>query len=374
MSKATEPDLTKRSVQLPKEKGLFQDDKICKIRMTKQIIIHVAIGSKNPCKIESVKGAFQKVFNNASSSNLDKNDAEKYQIVYTNHNVPSKVNDQPMGDDETLLGAKNRALGAFEAAKELYLDAIQNKEERKDEESNSAIDEGDNTQREAEERLQQIIACGMPAFGVGLEGGVEVYSTSCSQHMKEKDYDNNHDDDDDEKKTKKELWCMAWMAIVADYDTISNICTLCKHESSSFEANGINTMNSTEANKNDDKNEDTAGTDTGTGSNNNTSSSSLSTIKYKWGISKTASFKLPNRISHLVLEKKIELGHADDVLFNRVNSKHGSGTVGILTKSIITRSLYYDHALVLALSSFIWPEHYDDDDDDDDDGKELNIE
>ena len=87
------------------------------------------------------------------------------------------------------------------------------------------------------------------------------------------------------------------------------------------------------------------------------------------GISKIASFKLPNRISYLVLEKKVELGHADDVLFNRVNSKHGSGTVGILTKSIITRSLYYDHALVLALSSFIWPEHYDDDD-----GKELNIE
>ena len=40
----------------------------------------------------------------------------------------------------------------------------------------------------------------MPAFGVGLEGGVEVYSTSCSQHMKEKDYDNNHDDDDDDEK------------------------------------------------------------------------------------------------------------------------------------------------------------------------------
>ena len=45
----------------------------------------------------------------------------------------------------------------------------------------------------------------MPAFGVGLEGGVEVYSTSCSQHMKEKDYDNNHDDDndDDEKRRKR---------------------------------------------------------------------------------------------------------------------------------------------------------------------------
>ena len=71
------------------------------------------------------------------------------------------------------------------------------------------------------------------------------------------------------------------------------------------------------------------------------------------------SSRLPQKISHLILNEKVELGHADDMVFNRVNSKQGSGTVGILTNHLITRSEYYDHALILALISFIWPEHYD---------------
>lgn len=76
------------------------------------------------------------------------------------------------------------------------------------------------------------------------------------------------------------------------------------------------------------------------------------------GIAKTSSFKLPWKISQLILENGMELGHADDFLFNRVDSKRGSGIVGILTSSTITRSVYYDHALKLALIPFIWPEHY----------------
>jgi len=76
------------------------------------------------------------------------------------------------------------------------------------------------------------------------------------------------------------------------------------------------------------------------------------------GVAKTSSFQLPKKISQLVLEDHLELGHADDRVFNRVNSKQGSGTVGVLTNSMITRTLYYDHALKLALIPFMWPELY----------------
>ena len=275
--------------------------------------IHVAIGSQNPCKIDSVKSAFQKVFQctnlttsshydhhengNASSSSSSSSLSSSFtsfELVFSYHNVESKVNDQPIGDDETLQGAKNRALGALQAAREMTINK-------------------DNTNTDGNN--DSIIDYGPPDFGVGLEGGIEI---------KQKNSDNNNDDDDN---GAKEVWCMAWMAIVA---TNTTMCTFCKHESSSFQHD-----NNTHNNKNSDN-----------------------TSALKWGISKTSSFLLPNKISSMLLTQNIELGTADDLVFNRVNSKQGSGTVGILTNHLITRSDYYDHALVLALISFIWPEHY----------------
>ncbi len=237
--------------------------------------IHVAIGSQNPCKIDSVKSAFHKVFQNLNNNNND-NDKIVYELVFSSHNVPSKVNDQPVGDDETLLGARNRAMGALESAMKLHSSSNTN---------DDSIDQ-----------------YGPPHFGVGLEGGIEIKESS-------------HNYGDSTSKNKQ-LWCMAWMAIVGSNSTI---CTSCKDESSTF----------------NDTNE-----------------------KIQWSTSKTASFLLPNKISDLILNHNYELGHADDVIFNRVNSKQKSGTVGVLTKGLITRSDYYDHALILALVGFIWPEHY----------------
>jgi len=74
-----------------------------------------------------------------------------------------------------------------------------------------------------------------------------------------------------------------------------------------------------------------------------------------WGFGKTGSFVLPNKITELVRHEGMELGRADDMVFNRVNSKQGSGTVGILTNFMIDRSEYYVHALKLALIPWIWP-------------------
>jgi non-canonical (house-cleaning) NTP pyrophosphatase len=77
-----------------------------------------------------------------------------------------------------------------------------------------------------------------------------------------------------------------------------------------------------------------------------------------FGFAKTASFALPREIVRLVVEEKLELGDADDRVFQRVKSKHGGGTVGILTNHMIDRSEYYEHALQLALIPWIRPEMY----------------
>lgn len=137
----------------------------------------------------------------------------------------------------------------------------------------------------------------IPDFAVGLEGGLEkvVY------------------------EKHEELWCMAWMAIVGSK---SKACTSAKAEDDGYcpvhgESKSLN-----------------------------------------WGYAKTGSFLLPPAICDLVLNKGMELGHADDVVFNRVNSKHGSGTVGVLTKGEIDRTEYYVHALKLALIPWIRPKLY----------------
>ena len=62
----------------------------------------MAVGSKNPVKLDSSNLALIELF------------AEQ-QCEVEGFNVPSEVRDQPYGDEETVLGAKNRARHAFEA-------------------------------------------------------------------------------------------------------------------------------------------------------------------------------------------------------------------------------------------------------------------
>jgi inosine/xanthosine triphosphatase len=63
--------------------------------------IVVVVGSTNPVKVEATTIAFQKIFPHS----------ELLSIV--GFNVSSGIRDQPFGDEETKLGAKNRAEASF---------------------------------------------------------------------------------------------------------------------------------------------------------------------------------------------------------------------------------------------------------------------
>lgn len=73
------------------------------------------------------------------------------------------------------------------------------------------------------------------------------------------------------------------------------------------------------------------------------------------GKGRTGAYFLPDETARLV-RSGVELGHADDQVFGRSNSKHDSGSVGILTHDIITRTTYYIHAVILALIPFVNPQ------------------
>lgn len=73
------------------------------------------------------------------------------------------------------------------------------------------------------------------------------------------------------------------------------------------------------------------------------------------GRSRTSSFVLPDELTALIRAGH-ELGHADDKLFGRENSKQGNGAIGILTGDHITRTDFYAEAMVMALIPFINPD------------------
>ena len=178
----------------------------------------VAVGSTNPVKIAAAKEGMEK----AITGTL---------IECEGFSSPSGVPDQPVGDEETRLGATNRAIHAYEAYKCAHEGAS-------------------------------------PEYSVGLEGGIA--------------------------RTQYGMECFAYMVIY----------------------NGD-----------------------------------------KFGAARTCTFQLPDAIADLV-DGGMELGDADDRVFSTVNSKQGQGTVGQLTKGVISRTAYYVDAIVLAYVPFNWPQFY----------------
>ncbi len=75
------------------------------------------------------------------------------------------------------------------------------------------------------------------------------------------------------------------------------------------------------------------------------------------GQARTAAFQLPEAVAELV-RGGLELGDADDLLFQTSNSKRRNGAVGLLTGDVITRSELYTPAVQLALIPFLRPELY----------------
>ena len=178
--------------------------------------LNVAVGSCNPVKVEAVRRAFAAAFPDS-------------EVTVSKHDVPSGVSDQPRGEEETRLGAQQRARGALAAA--------------------AAAD-----------------------YGVGLEGGV-VDAASGG------------------------LESIGCMAIVRGRDG-------------------------------------------------------------RESVSRTASFPLPPRVARLVRGEepgygKMELGAADDVVFNDIGSKQKGGAVAKVTNGLLDRARYYEHALLCACAPFL---------------------
>jgi len=82
--------------------------------------IYVVVATASELKLQSVKSAFTSAFMDS-------------EIILKGYNVPSGVNEQPEGYEETTTGARNRLMGAKELAKAVnstkpydYLVAIEN--------------------------------------------------------------------------------------------------------------------------------------------------------------------------------------------------------------------------------------------------------
>lgn len=69
------------------------------------------------------------------------------------------------------------------------------------------------------------------------------------------------------------------------------------------------------------------------------------------GRGQTAVFYVPIEVADLVREG-IELGHADDQVFGRSNSKQKNGAIGLLTDDAVDRTAYYVQAVIMALVPF----------------------
>ena len=78
---------------------------------------------------------------------------------------------------------------------------------------------------------------------------------------------------------------------------------------------------------------------------------------FQVGRGRTGAFTLPPAVTQLIQQGK-ELGEADDIVFQRTNSKQENGAIGLLTGNVIDRIQLYEHAVVLALVPFFNPGLY----------------
>ena len=75
------------------------------------------------------------------------------------------------------------------------------------------------------------------------------------------------------------------------------------------------------------------------------------------GKGRTGSFFLPGQVVELVRAGH-ELGDADDLVFQKSNSKQKNGAIGILTGDVVDRTTLYEQAVILALVPFKNPDLY----------------
>jgi inosine/xanthosine triphosphatase len=75
-------------------------------------------------------------------------------------------------------------------------------------------------------------------------------------------------------------------------------------------------------------------------------------IRSTYSTARSCTFQLPPDIAKLVADG-VELGHADDRVFGRVNSKHETGTIGALTNDALSRTELYEQVMMCALVPFV---------------------
>lgn len=76
------------------------------------------------------------------------------------------------------------------------------------------------------------------------------------------------------------------------------------------------------------------------------------------GLSSSMIRPVPLTSLELVLQG-VELGHANDQVFGRHNSKQGTGLIGLLTNDVLTRQGVFRDAVISALARFLHPDHFD---------------
>jgi inosine/xanthosine triphosphatase len=120
--------------------------------------LKVSVGTTNPSKLRAVENSLRNVFDDPSLG-----------FSFHGYNVPSGVPNQPFGDNETRLGAQNRATEAF----------------------SSYVREHDGVE---------------PDLAIGLEGGLEIDGWNDSPIT----FNGENEASDCEESS---LICMAWMAV-----------------------------------------------------------------------------------------------------------------------------------------------------------------
>lgn len=76
------------------------------------------------------------------------------------------------------------------------------------------------------------------------------------------------------------------------------------------------------------------------------------------GIANSGSILLPEKVAAEVRKGK-ELGPVMDELIGEHNTKQKEGTVGILTKGMLTRTQAFEHGVTCALAPFLNPQYYE---------------
>ncbi len=75
------------------------------------------------------------------------------------------------------------------------------------------------------------------------------------------------------------------------------------------------------------------------------------------GLASAGNFLLPPKVAALV-RQGVELGHADDIVFGRQDSKQKDGAIGALSGGRVTRADYYAPMVTRALLRFFNPDLY----------------